>query len=251
MSDNDMARLQAGDIKEAVGLLTRLPVTSSGTRGARAAWAWPLAGVVVTVLAVTLGWIGMLFGLPTTLVAAVVLGTQIILTGALHEDGLADCADGFWGGFDREKRLAIMKDSQIGTYGTIALILSLIIRWSAITALIEAGWLFGSLVAVAALSRVSMVALMTVLPPARKTGLSRAVGRPDKDVLTLASITAVAVAFLCAGFATLPAILVVAGLTYGIGRLAQNRINGQTGDVLGAAQQISEIGVLALLVSTL
>lgn len=251
MSDNDMARLQAGDIKEAVGLLTRLPVTASGTRGARAAWAWPLAGVVVAVLAVALGWVLMLFGLPTPLVAALVLGTQVVLTGALHEDGLADCADGFWGGFDREKRLAIMKDSQIGTYGTIALILSLLIRWSAIAALIEAGWLFGGVVAAAALSRVSMVALMTLLPPARETGLSRAVGRPDKDVLALASVTAIAIAFLCAGFVTLPAILVVAGLTYGMGRLAENRINGQTGDVLGAAQQISEIGVLALLVSTL
>ncbi len=160
-----MGRMQPGDLNEALGLLTRLPVPSRGNRGADAAWAWPVAGALVGLLAAAAAWIALWIGLPVGVAAGVALTAQIMLTGALHEDGLADCADGFWGGSDRQKRLIIMADSQVGSYGVIALCLSLMFRWLLLFSLFEAGHLIGPLIAAAALSRLPMVGLMAWLPP--------------------------------------------------------------------------------------
>lgn len=168
MFETDTTRMRPGDLSEAVGLLTRLPVASEGGRGVKAAWAWPVAGALVAAIAGVAGWIALAVGLPPALASALVLGLMVILTGAMHEDGLADCADGFWGGWAVECRLEIMKDSRIGTYGVIALVLSLLMRWSAIAALAEAGTLIAPLVAAAALSRFPMVALMWRLPSVRR-----------------------------------------------------------------------------------
>lgn len=251
MSENDMPRMQLGDVVEALGLLTRIPVNASGNRAVQSAWAWPIAGVIVAFLAVLTGWIATLLGVPPMLAAALTLVTQIVATGALHEDGLADCADGFWGGLDRAKRLAIMKDSRIGTYGVVVLVLSLLLRWSAITILIEQHFLLGGLVTAAALSRVPMVALMALVEPARPDGLSHSVGRPTHESLLLASAAAMAIAMLFAGFAAIPVAVIVAGLSFGTARIASQKIGGQTGDVLGASQQIAEIAALVTLVSIL
>ena len=251
MHNSDDRKLRACDITDAIGLLTRLPVTSDGTRGARAAWAWPLAGVAVAFIAVCVGWITSLLGVPAPLIAALVLGVQIMATGALHEDGLADCADGFWGGMDRERRLTIMKDSRIGVYGVVALVLALMVRWSALTLLIEADALFGALIATAALSRVPMVALMATLPPAREDGLSRLVGRPDQDTALVAAALAATLALITIGFSAVPVAVIIVAVAFGLGRLALSRIGGQTGDVLGASQQLSEIGALIILTTLL
>lgn len=246
MSKPDTPRIRIEDLTEALGLLTRIPVRASGSRGAAAAWAWPLAGALVAAIATAVGWGAMLTGLPVTLTAALVLGLQVLLTGAMHEDGLADCADGFWGGRDRDSRILIMKDSRIGTYGVVALILSLIARWSAIGVLIDQNWLLGGLVGAAVISRAAMVALMARLGPARDTGLSQNTGRPNAETLVLAAGVAGVFAILFAGFAALPAAVLAAALTFGLGRVALAKIGGQTGDVLGAAQQLAEIGALAV-----
>ncbi|MGJ8585939.1 MAG: adenosylcobinamide-GDP ribazoletransferase [Marinosulfonomonas sp.] len=251
MNNSDDRKLRASDVWDAIGLLTRLPVTSDGTRGARAAWAWPLAGVAVALIAVCIGWVTSFFGVPAPIVAALVLAVQITATGALHEDGLADCADGFWGGMDRERRLTIMKDSRIGAYGVVALVLSLLIRWSALTLLVEADALFAALIATAALSRVPMVVLMSALPPARADGLSRLVGRPDQDTALLAGALAATLALVTIGFSAIPAALAIAVVAFALGRLALSRIGGQTGDVLGASQQLGEISALIVLVTLL
>src|SRR6056297_3491159 len=115
------------DLVSAAMLLTRLPVRGMPTaRAADAAWAWPLVGLAVGLPAGVVGMAVAAAGLPGGLAAAAALTVSIVLTGALHEDGLADCADGFWGGFDRARRLEIMRDSAIGSYGVLALGLSLI-----------------------------------------------------------------------------------------------------------------------------
>ncbi len=251
MAGNDTARIQPGDFGEAVGLLTRLPVNATGTRGIRAAWAWPLAGALVGLLAAILGGIGIWLGLPVGVSAGITLGAQIILTGAMHEDGLADCADGFWGGWDKARRLEIMKDSAIGTYGTIALILSLVFRWGLLSALMADETFFGLLIGAAALSRVPMVGLMYTLNPARNGGLSADVGRPDRETLALTATTALLVAFLFCGLIALPGAIIVALLGWVVGRVALEKVGGQTGDVLGASQQISEIGILMVFVALL
>ena len=238
-----------GDIAAALALLTRLPVPADHARGARASWAWPLAGAVTGAVAAVVGGVALWLGLPAALAAALVLATQIVLTGALHEDGLADVADGFWGGHDIARRLDIMKDSRVGSYGVIALVLSLIARWAALAALMPFGDLFWVLVATGALSRAPMAVLMAAMPNARGAGLSQSVGRPSQATATLGVLVALLAGFLCLGTSALAPILWVSLATLAIAAIAKAKIGGQTGDVLGSAQQLCEIAALGALVA--
>ncbi len=255
-SDMVATAAQAGrDVAAAVGLLTRLPVpvdaARAQARGAGAAWAWPLAGVAVALICGALG-AGMLgLGLPAPLVAGLVLGTGIVVTGGLHEDGLADSADGLWGGWTVARRLEIMRDSHIGTFGVLALALSVLLRWQALALLLAGGALWGPLVAAAVLSRAPMAALMVALPPARADGLSRSVGVPTTGVALGGAALALAVALVAVGPPALALALGVAAVAAGCGALARARIGGQTGDILGATQQVCEVAVLLALAAIL
>lgn len=242
------------DLPAALGLLTRLPVQVDpkqvAARGARAAWAWPLVGVVTGGLGALTGAAATAVGLPTAVAAGLVLAVLVGVTGALHEDGLADCADGFWGGQDRTRRLEIMKDSRIGAFGVIALALSLGLRWAAIAALIDAQAPWLSLAAAGMLSRAPMAALSAYLPYARAGGLSRAVGRPPAQAVWLGVGLAVLLALVVAGWTGLAAAFVAGAAGLATGLVARAKIGGQTGDVLGAAQQLAEIAVLCVLVAS-
>lgn len=248
------ARLIAAiDIPAALGLLTRFPVKVDGARamarGAASAWAWPLAGLVVAVLAALSGWLALALGLPAGVAAAVVLAVQVAATGAMHEDGLSDSLDGLWGGATRERRLEIMKDSRVGSYGVLALVLSMLLRWSALSALMaDAGWA-GALIAAAMLSRGGMVALAAALPFARPGGLSASVGRPSAGAISLALALALVATLLLTGW---PGLAAAVSVTFALAfwaAIAQARIGGQTGDILGAGQQIAEITALLALVA--
>jgi len=251
----DMMKTALSDLRAALRLLSRLPVPAGASqdmqRGAASMWALPLAGAVIGAIAALAGSIAAWLGLPPSLQAALILSTLIIITGALHEDGLADSADGLWGGWDRDRRLGIMKDSRIGSYGVIALVLSLLIRWAALSALLSAGaspWL---VVGVAALSRAPMVATMALLPGARDHGMSASAGRPGPQVMWLALGTGAIIALLSTGFPALWAVFWVAAAAAGAGLIAQAKIGGQTGDILGATQQLAEIAALLSLCATL
>lgn len=252
-TDSDMPLLKAQDFPAALGLLSRLPVpvdmVRAQARGAQAAWAYPLVGLLLGLLAALMGRLALGLGLPPALVAIVILASLILMTGAMHEDGLADSADGLWGGWERGRRLEIMKDSHIGTYGVLALGLSLIARWAALTALIEGGVLFASVMAAACLSRVPMVVLMAALPQARADGLSAKVGQPGARTVWLALALGAAFGLLMIGGSVFVVIfwLAIVGLTVAL--IAKSKIGGQTGDILGAMQQLSEIAVLAVLAS--
>jgi adenosylcobinamide-GDP ribazoletransferase len=176
--------------------------------------------------------------------AAVALAVQAALTGALHEDGLADCADGFWGGHTRDRRLEIMKDSRVGSFGVLALVLVVLAGWSAVS---QAGRVLPVLVAAGALSRAPMAVLMAALPNAREGGLSRLVGRPPAAVAGAGVAVAVAVAVALCGWAGLRAALAVAVVALAVGLVARAKIGGQTGDVLGAAQQLGFVAAVAVL----
>jgi adenosylcobinamide-GDP ribazoletransferase len=235
----------AADLAEALALLTRLPLRPGFGRGAAAAWAWPLAGVAVALVSALSGTLALGLGLPPALTAGLILAAQVALTGALHEDGLADSADGLWGGHDRARRLEIMKDSRIGSYGVLALGLSLILRWAALSALLSAGWLFGPLIASAALSRAPMTVLAAALPNARGHGLSSHVGQPGQDTATLAVASAAGIALLAVGWSLLAPVLWVALVSIAVAAIAKAKLGGQTGDILGASQQLAEIAALA------
>lgn len=223
--------------------MTRLPVPAHTPRGAAAAWAWPLAGAVVGALtgAVALGL--MALGLPPAAAVAMALAVEVMVTGALHEDGLADTADGFWGGHDRARRLAIMKDSRIGAYGVLALGLSLLIRWSLMLALAEAGALLPALLLIGMLSRAPMAVLMYMLPNARPSGVAASVGRPGGGtVLVACALTLIGGLVVPGGGWALVLTLVACTA---LARLAHRKIGGQTGDVLGATQQVAAVATLA------
>ncbi|PSL17121.1 adenosylcobinamide-GDP ribazoletransferase [Shimia abyssi] len=243
MSNND-ALIRPGDILTAIALLSRLPVRADFTRGARAAWAYPLAGVAIAAIAAAPTAGALALGLAPSLAALIWLSASVVLCGAMHEDGLADCADGFWGGWEPARRLEIMKDSHIGAYGVIAMCLSLAARWGTLTLILSSqNWLWG-LIAIALLSRATMPVLMSALPNARNTGLSQSQGRPQRATATLAAAVAVLCALVLTGLSGLW-LATLAGLTaVTCAAIARNKIGGQTGDVLGATQQITEVTLL-------
>jgi adenosylcobinamide-GDP ribazoletransferase len=244
---------QPADIGAALALLTRLPVPldhrRAAARGARAAWAWPLAGAVVGALAGVLGEVCLALGLPSGIVAAAVLATLALLTGALHEDGLADTADGLWGGSSRAARLDIMRDSRLGSYGALALILAVLARWSGICAL--EGGLIAPLVAVGAVSRAPMAAALWGLGPARAAGLAAAQGRAPAAAALGAAGLALGLAVLATGAAGLVLAVAAALGALAVLALARARIGGQTGDILGASQQLADLAALAMLAATI
>lgn len=239
------------DIPTALALLTRLPIRAdleqAKARSHRAPWAYPLVGLVVGLIAVGLTYPLAGAGLPPALAAALLVAVQIILTGGLHEDGLADAADGLWGGWTPARRLEIMKDSQIGSYGTLALILSVLIRWQAIAILIAADQ-WGAVIVAAMASRAAMPVLMAFLPNARRAGLSHLQGRPAPATSGIAVGVALAVALPLLGIPSAITALIV-GFAAALACLiiARAKIGGQTGDILGATQQVVEMALLCVL----
>ncbi len=217
----------------------------------KAARAVPIAGGVLAFPAAILILALHFTALPLAIQALAAVLLCICLTGALHEDGLADVADGFFGGATREKRLEIMKDSRIGAYGAIALMAGLFARTVLLATLIER---FGplaaaaSLIAVEASSRAAMVWPWYRLPAARSDGLGATCGKPEFSsviaAIPIAGIFAVPLAFLLPFSAIAAGLLFLVLATGMMSRLAVAKIGGQTGDVLGATQQIAGIALL-------
>lgn len=246
MGYSDNRLIAPADPLVALALLTRLPLPrlpdDAFSRQARAAWAWPLAGLAVALPAVLVAKAALGLGVPVTVAAGLLLVVLIALTGAMHEDGLADTADGFWGATTRARRLEIMRDSRIGSFGVLALILSVGLRWSALAVLLSAG--VGTVLAAACLSRAGLPALMTWLPAARPDGLSAGVGIPDPQTSGLAAAVGLALALAAAGTQVIGPAVFAAALLAATGMIARVKIGGQTGDVLGAGQQVAEIALL-------
>lgn len=254
-TETDMTLLKILDVPAALGLLSRLPVTVdvtvATTRRAQAAWAYPVAGLVLGGVAAAVGLGVSWLGVPPALTALAILTCLIMSTGAMHEDGLADSADGLWGGWAPHQRLDIMKDSHIGTYGVVALGLSLLARWTALSTLVGAGHIVVPVLLTACLSRAPMVVLMASLPQARKDGLSAQVGRPGGKTMWVAIVISVLGGLVLAGGLILPLMFWIAVATGAVAWLAKSKIGGQTGDILGATQQVSEVVVLTVLASSL
>lgn len=248
MTSRDNASRIRDDLIAAFGLLSRLPLPALDIAPApRAAWAWPVVGAALGALCALTASLALSLSLPAGVAAALALTASALLTGGLHEDGLADSADGLFGGSSRERRLEIMKDSRIGSYGVLALLLVTLMRWSALTALILSGQHWAGLIAAGALSRAPMAVLIAALPNARGSGLSQMTGLPPRGAILAALIIAATFGFLCTGLALFPMALAAALTTALLARTASRRISGQTGDILGASQQLAEAAALSLL----
>lgn len=255
-----------GDLRLALMLLTRLPLPTGRTTSpddgavARAAWIFPVVGLLIGSAGGGMFMLASHVGLGMASAALLAMGTQILLTGALHEDGLADTADGFGGGRGRERKLEIMRDSRIGTYGVVALVLILSLRFTALQDIASnllsisdeldeaAGQnsaVIIALIAAGALSRAAMAVVWHVLPPARSDGLAAGSGKVSFGSAAAASILAGIIAFaVLPGLAFIVACAATAVLALAVALVAHWQIRGHTGDVLGATQQIAEVGVL-------
>jgi len=237
------------DLRIAATFVTILPVASSKPSGdgtiARATWALPVAGLVVGLAGAAAYAIASKLGLPPGPSALLAVATTAFITGALHEDGLADTADGLGGGRTRERKLEIMRDSRIGTYGVCALILSFGLRWSALAAIANPWAVALALCSAHAAARAGVPAFMSLVPPARPDGLSASAGSPPGRSVAIAfALGTLALALaLGPGKALVGLILLsLAGLM--LARLAIRQIGGQTGDILGAFEQTGEILIL-------
>jgi adenosylcobinamide-GDP ribazoletransferase len=211
---------------------------------ARAGWAFPVVGLVVGAVGGAIFALTDRLGLPMLACGLLAVAATALITGALHEDGLADSADGM-GGHDAESALAIMRDSRIGVFGVLALILSVGLRTGALAGIADRGLAFAALIAAHAVSRGLIPGVMLWLDPARADGLGAEAGRPTPVVAAIAAAISLVLAVLALGLGPgLVALLVAAAAVALVARLARRRLGGYTGDVLGAIQQIGEVVML-------
>jgi adenosylcobinamide-GDP ribazoletransferase len=219
----------------------------------------PVAGAIIGLCGAAVLGLSHLLSLGALVTAALAIASLTLVTGAFHEDGLADAADGLGGGSTPERRLEIMKDSRIGSYGGAALVLAYALRIAALAELIARLGPSGAGAAVvlaAALSRTAGLLLMTLLPPARMAGSSYAVGRPDGGVVAVAWAICAALGLAAALVSSLPflgvvlAFLLAAGIALAMTKLSARLIGGHTGDIGGAVQQLAEVAAtLGLLIA--
>ena len=238
------------DFITAVAFLTRLPMPhphgAMPQNFVRAHRMFPLVGALigaaVGLFCLALRW----FGVPDLAAAALALGAGAILTGALHEDGLADVADGF-GGRDKAAKLEIMRDSRLGTYGALILLVSFAAKLSALASIPD-GYVVYALIAAHALGRGILPVMSVNLPYARTDGLARNAGQPDAGVAATAIIIALVIALLALSWSNAFWAALVAGLSaVGMAWLAKRHAARPA----AARQQVAETAILLLLAAKL
>jgi adenosylcobinamide-GDP ribazoletransferase len=239
----------AGDIKTGILFCTRLPVRHAAPIDsgdvARASWALPMAGALVGSAGALTYAVASGIRLPPALAAALALGATLVVTGCLHEDGLADTADGLGGGRDRAHKLEIMRDSCLGTYGACALVMSLLLRWSALAVMAGPVAVASALIAAHVAARAALPAFMRFVPPARLDGLSAQAGQPALRSAAVAVLLGILALVAALGLAaTMIGLVLVTCAALFVAWLSMRQIGGQTGDVLGALEQIIEIVIL-------
>ncbi|MGD8150737.1 adenosylcobinamide-GDP ribazoletransferase [Ornithinimicrobium sp. Y1694] len=234
---------------DAVAFLTRVPVPVRERFDlARAAWAFPVVGALVGLVVGGVAVAGSLV-LPPLVASVLAVAAGVLLTGALHLDGLADCADSC-GGRDREARLRIMKDSSVGVYGVAAVVLDLLLLVALVQALVVALPWASAVVVLAggyAVSRAAILPVALWLPSARPSGTGGVLtGGLQPAGVVVAVIVAVVLVMVGALVWTPLAVVLVGG---GVGALivalwARQTLGGVTGDVFGAVVEISLLGAL-------
>ena len=237
----DLWRREWASFLAAVQALTRVPVAvpydADGLR--RSVRYMPLAGLLVGVAA-ALAFTVAAAGLPKLVAAPLSLAATLLLTGGLHEDGLADSVDGLLGGRSRDDALRIMRDSRVGAFGVLGL---LVVVGTKLACLATLPGVAAPLIAAHAASRFYAVLPPAALPYARPDGMAGALVQPDVTDLAVAGLCGLA-PLLLLGSRAMPALLLSAAVAFGFGLYARRRLGGYTGDVLGATQQLTELSVL-------
>ena len=238
------------DCRVAGGFLTCLPFFKGEgekpKKGVLAASmrAFPLIGAGLGIAAALVLAVAIWLGLPLMLAGCLAVGALILMTGGLHEDALADFADSL-GGHDKKSRLAIMADTQTGTFGVLALVFSVGLRVLALASFSAADSAAAALIAAASASRCAPLVMAWAMKPAKKSGQGALTGQPKEDRLYAGVGLGAALALLFLGpVGGILALLCGALAGLGLAYYAKKTLGGYTGDVMGSAQQVCEIAIL-------
>jgi adenosylcobinamide-GDP ribazoletransferase len=237
----------------ALALLTRLPATRlidgrPWPDAAATVWAYPLVGALIGAAGGAIFRLAAIAGMPAGLAAVLSIAALLLLTGGYHDDGLADTVDAYGGGATVAQKLEIMRDSRIGAYGTMALIVAFALRGVALASLAPAPGA-AALIAACGLGRGAIIVVLLRLQPARADGIAATLRQTPAAVVIAGLILAAAAAGL------LPlrmALLCVAGaVAAGLASaaLARRQVGGYTGDILGATEVVAECVILCIVAS--
>ncbi len=252
----DTQRNALAELRTAVMFLTRLPAGGSDASLAHAAWAFPVAGAIVGLIAGLVFLVAGAVGLPPLAAAFLALIASALVTGALHEDGLADAADGLFVSGSAERKLEIMRDSRTGGFGALALVLVTGLKAAALAALPmdESGLV--ALVAVHAVARAGLPGVMAMMPPASRSGLAAGAGAPTRQVAAISLVLGVVATGCGIGFGfgietALTVLLAGFSATAALALYCRRVIGGHNGDTLGAMEQLSETAALLVLAAAM
>ncbi len=238
------------EIRLAIGFFTRLPFKSPPGQTAEAARAFAIAGAVIGLIGSLIYLLAMEIGLSGLLAALLAVAATVIVGGALHEDGLADFADMLGVRGDRERKLMVMRDSRIGSYGVLALGFSTAIKVSALVGLGSPWLVAGALITAHAMGRATLPIIMRSLPLARASGLAVDAGKPSAAATYQGlGIALLIAAFACGPGAALVSLVVAIVAAFLVSEVARRHIHGYTGDVLGAAQEMAQLAIFINLVA--
>lgn len=233
-----------------LGFFTRLPVKALDGSLSDSVRAFPLAGLVVGLIGALVYYLALEIGLSTLLAALLAVAATGIVTGALHEDGWADVCDALGARGDLARRLEVLRDSRMGSYGGLALIFATGIKVAALAALAAPELVAGALVAAHSLARGVLPLVMSRMDLARSNGLAVQAGRPGIHAAHWSVGLALLIAVIAiAPVAALVALLAALAATWLVAKLAQRMFGGYTGDVLGAVEQVAEMAILINLVT--
>lgn len=243
----------------AVQFLTRLPIPNTSETSAasyaatlrRAVVLFPLVGGLVGASTAIVFVVALLIGLTPLVAALVALGCEAMLTGAFHEDAFADTCDALGGGWTRDQVLQIMKDSRLGTFGTMALVIGVGGRAAAMAALVDGGviWPLVAITAAAAWGRIAIVAMMVTTPPIehRESQANDISGTQTWTTLLIASLLSLP---LWIGWLVMAPLVSALSLTVAIVVLAWfrrkivKRVGGTSGDLLGCSAFLVQLVIL-------
>ncbi len=239
------------DLLVALLFLTRIPLKINMNFSMAAVGSsvrcFPLVGLVVGGISGGVFFTLNLLGLPVFVCATIAVGLQILITGALHEDAIGDVADGFGGGATKDKKLEIMRDSRVGTYAVVTLIIAITLKITAIGSMYPEVLALPVIISAAVASRGMLAWGMYLMPSARKDGLGASAGKPQLISVVGALIFTIIIPVALIGPFAASAALLGAFVSTGLmGWIAHRQIGGQTGDVLGSLQQVSEITFLVI-----
>lgn len=242
------------DLQISLSFLTRIPVPGGPAIGnpslSQATRFFPLIGFLVGIIGALALWVANWLGLPE--LAAIIFGLLaiVLVTGGLHEDGLADSCDGLAGGTNVEQRLEIMKDSRIGSFGVLGLMFTIALKLAGLSTF-DLGGAALTLFLAAVVSRGALPLFMRYIPNAKQDGLSADAGAPGFDRAAISVLITIVIAWFCIGFFKMILVFIMLTIASILSAIyVKRRIGGQTGDILGAMQQMTEVIVILTLTAT-